>query len=179
MVRQTACLVVTDDVGRVLLGLREDFEVWSLPGGHVEPGETHEQAARREGREETGVQVGTLELIGQYERDAPFGGAVTYAFAGRLVTGTPAPDGVETLDVGWFDPRSLPPMLWWNKPAIADLAGGRRDVRRRISVSCSLGEVTRAELLAHRDRSPLSRADFFNQTFPEPDLSGLDVPTIS
>jgi len=37
---------------------------WDIPGGHMDPGETPEDTARRETREETGVDVGALMLFG-------------------------------------------------------------------------------------------------------------------
>ena len=37
---------------------------WDLPGGHVEPGESPEEAARREVYEETGARLGPLYLLG-------------------------------------------------------------------------------------------------------------------
>jgi 8-oxo-dGTP pyrophosphatase MutT (NUDIX family) len=43
--------------GKVLLVLHKRFEKWVPPGGHIEPQETFAQAACREFREETGLQV--------------------------------------------------------------------------------------------------------------------------
>lgn len=40
---------------------------WSLPGGHVDPGETIEHAARRELHEETGAEAGPLHFVGMRE----------------------------------------------------------------------------------------------------------------
>ncbi|THV41867.1 NUDIX domain-containing protein [Glycomyces buryatensis] len=63
--RVSARAVVVDKEGRVLLVRHSDngraFHV--LPGGRVEPGETAAEAARREVREETGMQVDIGELL--------------------------------------------------------------------------------------------------------------------
>jgi len=40
-------VVVVDD-GKVLFMRRRDFDVWGLPGGYVDPGESIVEAARRE-----------------------------------------------------------------------------------------------------------------------------------
>jgi ADP-ribose pyrophosphatase YjhB (NUDIX family) len=59
-------VVVTDPDGRVLLLERADTGGWGLPGGIMEPGESFEQTGRREVREETGLEVGELELLGVF-----------------------------------------------------------------------------------------------------------------
>lgn len=56
----------------------------ALPGGHVDQGEDTETAARRELAEETGLSIGSLELVGVYaapNRD-PRGRYVTWAYTG-------------------------------------------------------------------------------------------------
>ncbi len=69
---------------------------YALPGGFVEVGETVEQAVQREAREETGLQIDRLHLIGIYSdpgRD-PRGHVVSAAFLargrGNLVCGSDA-----------------------------------------------------------------------------------------
>jgi ADP-ribose pyrophosphatase YjhB (NUDIX family) len=44
---------------------------WSIPGGHVEPGETLAHAVERETREETGLAVRCEGLLGWAERMGP------------------------------------------------------------------------------------------------------------
>ncbi len=62
--------VVFDGAQRVLLGRRADNGLWGLPSGHVEAGETVAEAVRREVREETGLEVAIVRLIGVYSDPA-------------------------------------------------------------------------------------------------------------
>lgn len=91
----TVDCVIHDPAGRVLLIRRknEPFQsAFALPGGFVDIGETLEAACRREVREETGLEVGELALIGVYSDPArdPRGHTVSAAFlATQPVTADP------------------------------------------------------------------------------------------
>ncbi|MGZ9933492.1 NUDIX hydrolase [Streptomyces sp. NC-S4] len=58
--------VARDDDGRVLLIHRTDNDLWALPGGGVDTGESAADAAVRETREETGFDVEVTGLVGLY-----------------------------------------------------------------------------------------------------------------
>jgi ADP-ribose pyrophosphatase YjhB (NUDIX family) len=58
--------VVLDNAGRVLLIQRSDNDLWAIPGGAQNIGETTTAAAVREVREETGLDVEITGLIGIY-----------------------------------------------------------------------------------------------------------------
>lgn len=85
----TTDCVVFDAAGRVLLIRRNNPPFkgrHALPGGFVDVGETVEAACRRELKEETGLRVGALTLIGVYsspKRD-PRGHICSVAFLGRV-----------------------------------------------------------------------------------------------
>ncbi|MBE1876608.1 NUDIX hydrolase [Myceligenerans pegani] len=59
-------VIARDESGRVLLIHRTDNDLWSIPGGAMEPGESVRQAAVRETREETGYDVDVTGLVGVY-----------------------------------------------------------------------------------------------------------------
>lgn len=80
-----------DEDGRiVLIQRRNPPPGWALPGGFVDVGETVEQAAVREVREETGLEVRLGELLGVYSDPArdPRGHTVSVVFTGEA-RGTP------------------------------------------------------------------------------------------
>jgi 8-oxo-dGTP pyrophosphatase MutT (NUDIX family) len=61
----TATLIVDDD-NRVLMMKRSDDGSWGLPGGGLELGEILEGGARREVREETGLELEEMNLFGVF-----------------------------------------------------------------------------------------------------------------
>ncbi len=61
-----AATLIVDEQDRLLLMKRSDSGCWGPPGGAVEPGETVETAARREVREETGLELGEMVLFGVF-----------------------------------------------------------------------------------------------------------------
>lgn len=102
---------LTDDDGRVLLVRNEGDEGWGDPGGKVEPGESVEAAAKRETREEAGVEcelagVNDVHLVRVRDESAPDRPAVVtpiVVFDGTYAGGDPEPRAGEIAEVGWFD----------------------------------------------------------------------------
>jgi ADP-ribose pyrophosphatase YjhB (NUDIX family) len=115
-IRPGAAAIVQDGDGRILLQRRSDNGLWGLPGGSVEIGESIRDAIVREVREETGLTVEVLRLIGVYSD--PKVQVVRYAdgnvvhyistlFACRILAGT-LQTCDETLDLKFFNPAHLP-----------------------------------------------------------------------
>jgi 8-oxo-dGTP pyrophosphatase MutT (NUDIX family) len=57
---------IQDDDGRILMIRRTDNDLYSIPGGQLELGETLAEAAVREVREETGIECEITGVIGLY-----------------------------------------------------------------------------------------------------------------
>src|SRR5437016_2561518 len=106
----SAAVAVLDDKSRLLLCLHRDKNIWVAPGGLIEPGEQPADAAVRETWEETGLIVEITGILGVYGGpdliiDYPNGDKAAYIgtiFRGKVIGGTPRPDGEETLDVRYF-----------------------------------------------------------------------------
>ncbi len=98
--------VIFNNKSEVLLGLRNDFRVWGLPGGMVDAGETFEQAAMRETHEETGYIVEIARQVGDYHR--PQHDNIQHAYIARIVGGDPSKHSWETVELRWFAPARLP-----------------------------------------------------------------------
>nr|WP_055503469.1 NUDIX domain-containing protein [Nonomuraea pusilla] len=106
---------VFDAGGRLLMARHQDVGFWAAPGGGVDPDERPEDAVVRELKEELGVEVAVMALIGVYGGPEfravyPNGhevGYVTAAYACTLASGEPEPDGVEISDVRWVTEDEL------------------------------------------------------------------------
>ena len=181
MVNMGACTAVIDN-GKILLTKREDFEVWCLPGGGIEEGESMAQAAVRETLEETGLQVELSHLIGLYYKQRSWNGHAVHAafFAARPVGGQLRRQPGEVLELRYFAPDEIPRAL---------LSGHRQRIKDAFSGACGLTRsqhtpspfdepLSRAELYALRDRSGLPRAEFYAQHFTQADdeLPEAEVP---
>ena len=105
----TVDIIIETGKGIVLIRRKNPPYGWALPGGFVDYGETLEQAAVREAREETSLDV---ELVSQFRaysdpsRD-PRHHTISVIFRARAVCGTPrAAD--DAIDAGIFDRNNLP-----------------------------------------------------------------------
>jgi 8-oxo-dGTP pyrophosphatase MutT (NUDIX family) len=64
-----ATVFALDEQDRLLMLMRTDNKMWGVPGGGIELGEKVEDAARRETREETGMEIGEMSLFGVFSGD--------------------------------------------------------------------------------------------------------------
>jgi NAD+ diphosphatase len=94
---------VTDDRDRLLLGRQGRWPEgrFSLLAGFVEPGETLEEAVRREVAEESGVELGEISYIAS--QPWPFPSSLMLGFSALAVGGDPAPGDDELAEVRWFE----------------------------------------------------------------------------
>ena len=58
--------IIFDEQGRVLLVHRTDYDLWNLPGGALEAGETPWEGAIREIKEEIGVTIKNIKFFGEF-----------------------------------------------------------------------------------------------------------------
>lgn len=76
---------------------------WNLPAGHLDPGETMANGAKREAKEETGCEVeltGVCQIGSRVKENEVFASVI---FTTKLIREEIAFDPEEILDVKWFD----------------------------------------------------------------------------
>lgn len=103
-----ACALVVFG-GRVLLakrGIEPSLGKWVIPGGYVDRGETVEDAAVREVREETGLAVRLVSLLNVYSYDGV--AVVLVVFVAEPITGREPEPLDETLEVRYFALDEIP-----------------------------------------------------------------------
>jgi 8-oxo-dGTP pyrophosphatase MutT (NUDIX family) len=116
---QGAIIGRTDRRGRLL---------WSLPKGHVEPGETAEQAAVREVAEETGIAGEILGSLGTIDfwfiADGRRVHKTVHHFLLRAVGGQLSDADIEVTEVAWVPlPRIADRLAYPDERGLIDAAG--------------------------------------------------------
>lgn len=98
----------------------------ALPGGYVDIGETVEEAARREAREETGLEVTLEKLLGVYSDPArdPRGHTVSLVFI-ATATGEPAA-GDDASGILITDPGEVPTLAFDHGRILGDYLLARK-----------------------------------------------------
>ncbi|MDE1848516.1 MAG: NUDIX hydrolase [Nanoarchaeota archaeon] len=106
--------VIINSKGEILLGKRKISAIfypgyWGLPGGLIEPGETVEQAIKRELKEEIGVDSKVIKYGRQPIMDLPTKESPHQDLSVPVyckIKGTPKPLD-ETSEVRWFKPSEI------------------------------------------------------------------------
>ncbi|MCJ7842508.1 NUDIX hydrolase [Lederbergia sp. NSJ-179] len=114
-----ACVLLLNNDKEILLQLRKDNHSWGLAGGSLEPGESLEQAAKRELFEETGLKAKKLQLFHVFSGENfyyqyPHGDEVYNVITVYLCNdyeGELQNDEREVQDLSFFDMNKLPSNL--------------------------------------------------------------------
>jgi 8-oxo-dGTP diphosphatase len=111
--------------GHFLLARRRDIGWWNLAGGGLEAGETVDEGLAREVREEIGVEIEIVRLVGVYSK--PRKQEIVLAFLCHLRDPQAQPmTSEEVSEVGWFLPEALPTdLLPKHRQRLEDVLLGR------------------------------------------------------
>lgn len=163
--------------GKILLTKRDDFHVWCLPGGGVEEGESVAEAAIRETKEETGIDVELMRLIGVYSRLGGIPDVNVHAvlYEARPIGGELRVQPGETLEVRYFSPDELPEeMFFGHVKRIADVLNNAIgfSVRQQIKF---MGKPARShqELIGLMKESGLSPGEFYMQRIKDAEINEI------
>ncbi len=105
-----AVIMLVEKEGKILLARSPRFKevLYSVLAGFVEPGETLEDAVRREIEEEVGIRVKNIRYFGS--QPWPFPDSLMIGFTAEYESGEIVIDDTEIIDAGWYDPGNLPPI---------------------------------------------------------------------
>lgn len=122
-----------DERGNILLCRRADVMLWDVPGGTIGLDEVPARGMTREVQEETGLLLQAEQVIGVYggpdfHWTYPNGDQaqiLAIFFAARIVDGELRPSGHENVQVAFFAPDQLPPLVPRTRRMLADALTGQ------------------------------------------------------
>jgi ADP-ribose pyrophosphatase len=112
----SAVMMAVDQHSRVLLvkqfRLPAEQDLWELPAGRLDPGESPLEAAKRELREETGYQAKKwTELVSFWASPGYVQEKMNVFLAEDLTEGKQEPMDDERIEIGWFETAELGRMI--------------------------------------------------------------------
>lgn len=112
----SAVMMAVDEQRRVLLvkqfRLPAEQELWELPAGRLDPGESALEAAKRELREETGYQAKKwTELVSFWASPGYVQEKMNIFLAEELTEGKQEPMDDERIEIQWFETGELSRMV--------------------------------------------------------------------
>ncbi|MBP1933193.1 NUDIX domain-containing protein [Ammoniphilus resinae] len=133
-IKAGVAVIILNKKNEVLLQKRSDVGLWGIPSGHIEIGETVSEAAIREVKEETNLDINIKKLIGVYSDphsqvfEYPNGRIVhfiTTCFLAEITGGEIKCNSDESLEIKFFEQHKLPQDLLkmhpsWLKDALAN-----------------------------------------------------------
>ncbi len=103
-----AVIVLVKKGDKILLQCNSHYGLknWTLVAGFVDPGETFEDAVKRETLEEASIKVKNIRYFGS--QSWPFPSTIMVGFMAEYESGELTPDGEEVIESGWFSKEELP-----------------------------------------------------------------------
>jgi len=163
----------------ILLTKRDDFHVWCLPGGRVEPGESIAQAAIRESLEETGIKVRLLYLVGLYSRPKWDDNFYHIAlFSAQPLTNNLILQPGEVVDAQYFPFDSLPKeILLGHKQRILDVQNAVKGIAKREDYPNPFEEKRINDIRKMQTESGISKSDFYARNIRVMDETEVSIET--
>ena len=117
---------IVNEEGQVLL-VRNNHrnDTYEMPGGRLELGETLREAVKREVLEETGIHAEIGDMTGVYQNITS--GVICMVFRGRAMSGVPAAQPPETIDVQFVDFDKEQIEDWIKRPQFASRVNDARN----------------------------------------------------
>ncbi|MBR2431052.1 NUDIX hydrolase [bacterium] len=109
--------IIFDENNRLLLQRRTDCGKWGFLGGLVELGESIEEAAIREIKEESGLDVEIISLFGVYSKyfeeysNGDKAQTIVHVFKAKIIGGDLVAKNDETLELKFFGLGNVPPLF--------------------------------------------------------------------
>lgn len=119
-------IVLTDESEPKILLIQRGDEpfkgCWAFPGGFMNMDETTEQCAKRELKEETGLEIEEVQQVGAYstvDRD-PRGRTITVAYITQIPQILPVTGLDDAAEAKWWPINALPPLAFDHAQILRD-----------------------------------------------------------